>query len=714
MRSLGSDILIIGLSAIILPTFSFLLYRDFTYEKRTTKEKQIGKISFMQNIAKRKYSDQALWYNLGKESLLFNKDSIRTEEQSEAVVVLNDGTTLEISENSMILLDFSATGINIDFNYGSIQTKSSGNLNIKSKDKIISIKDGELKLSQKANQDLNLVVQKGKAKVKIGDKEKILKKDEQALLSKNDLKIKKIILIPVSPRHNKRFVSFSKKHNVTLTWRELPKDKNVFVEISRSLNFTKKTVNKTTKLNSFTASLSGGIYYWRLSKLKSKTRGKTKTLKRDYSDIRKFSILEERKLVLISPANKGKIDYYTTPPFVHFSWSESSFASSYSLEITRDKKFQNIVKSEKTRQASLSIDDLTGGKYFWRVKTRASIADIDSQTSDTYTFQIIKKKEIDPPKPVNPQNNRSISQFLFEKEGVVFNWLKRNELAKTELEISRDKEFKNKVLSAISEYNYITIKKKLPKGKYFWRLRGLTGKDGGTKFSRTWSFNAIDINKLTLLKPKDRAHFEYFSSRNKGISFIWKRPQTYGRFILEVSATRDFKDPAVKKTILSYSYNTADLKPGIYFWRVALTDNEGKRIIGSDTRRFSLARPLDDPMAVFPKTGQKIDMAKRNSLSIKWKAPKDSNQYVIEVFQDSSGWNKKKFSVKTKNSYITINNLSILDVGKFYWTVKAFKLGKNRKILRSSALIRTNFYIILSQDLKKPEIVSPKVQFLLD
>lgn len=97
-----------------------------------------------------------------------NKDTIRTLDYSDAVLTLKDGTTVRLSDNSMIYIDLSEKNLNINFDYGSISTSRAdgtepdATLNIKSGDKTIQIdKGGAAKLSKNEDENVNIQVEKG-------------------------------------------------------------------------------------------------------------------------------------------------------------------------------------------------------------------------------------------------------------------------------------------------------------------------------------------------------------------------------------------------------------------------------------------------------------------------------------------------------------------------------------------------------------------------
>jgi hypothetical protein len=118
-----SDFVFIVVSIIILSILSYLLYHDI-YKSSEGAGKPIGTIVFKKRVALRKLKNQSIWEYLQNEYPVFNGDAIKTEEFSEAVLKLNDGTEIALNENTFIVLNFTDQERKIEFNYGSIEANS--------------------------------------------------------------------------------------------------------------------------------------------------------------------------------------------------------------------------------------------------------------------------------------------------------------------------------------------------------------------------------------------------------------------------------------------------------------------------------------------------------------------------------------------------------------------------------------------------------------
>ena len=115
-----TDYLVVGASALIITACSVLLYADYARRADSGGARRIGTITFKKEVAQRKYQSQVIWEDLDRDAPVYNNDTIRTADLSEAVISLADGTKINMDENSLILLEMSGKGINIDFSSGSI------------------------------------------------------------------------------------------------------------------------------------------------------------------------------------------------------------------------------------------------------------------------------------------------------------------------------------------------------------------------------------------------------------------------------------------------------------------------------------------------------------------------------------------------------------------------------------------------------------------
>lgn len=241
MRLLNdTKFVVTGLLLLIL-LFSILLYRNLNFRANDSTEPTIGVITFKNKTVLRKYNDAVVWDLIESRTEVKNRDTIRTEGLSDAILTLNDGTKINISENSMILLDISDKNININFAYGSFEAareaSSSGEIkmNITAGDKTVEVSKGDIKLD-KTKTELNIKVDQGEAKLTSNGKEETIGKDQIANVSESGVKVAKQLFRLVSPEDRKNILSDSGSEKVNFSlagWNsDSQKKANPMLEIS--------------------------------------------------------------------------------------------------------------------------------------------------------------------------------------------------------------------------------------------------------------------------------------------------------------------------------------------------------------------------------------------------------------------------------------------------------------------------------------------------
>lgn len=90
------------LSLLVLGVSLFLFWKEGAVD--FGKREAVGNITFKYRTAQRKFSDHMIWQDVEQDFPIFNQDSVRTDELSEAIVTLKSGTKFELDPRSMIVI----------------------------------------------------------------------------------------------------------------------------------------------------------------------------------------------------------------------------------------------------------------------------------------------------------------------------------------------------------------------------------------------------------------------------------------------------------------------------------------------------------------------------------------------------------------------------------------------------------------------------------
>lgn len=697
------DVLFPSIAALIVLICALLLYDNLTSSRGAGSE-PIGKIHFKNRVAQRKFSAATLWGELETNSIVYNRDTIRTEDLSEAVIELNDGTRIEMDENSMIVLNISQAEAEIDFAYGAIQARSSTarageevELKISKGDKVVKATDGDVKLAGgKDDEDLVVTLESGQAVIEKDGEATELQENQRAVVSKEKIEVKPLVLRLSAPREHEQFFTGQGAAPVNFSWSK-GEAQEVRLEVSRDRSFTRVAAATAAAGSGAALRLPDGNYYWRIS-------GRDGQGQRQTSSVRRFRVIERKQLQLFSPLNDQKFSYTAEPPLVNFSWNKDDFASGYELEISGSRDFSGARKvATLTTSVSRALEP---GTYYWRVSTRSARQGAATQ-SGVFRFSVSQLQKQEPPRPQHPRG-RTIHQVLLKKQGEMFNWLGNRELANYEMEIARDAGFGAKVLSRTTDGNFVRIREDLAAGAYFWRVRGRDRRGLWTDFSTPAAFQVGATEKLRLNAPAPNATINVFELGARGLSLDWQPAGLQGQYRVTLARNAALNGADNFPPGRNSALRLPELEAGTYYWKVTLLDGD-QVVTESEVRSFRITADLPAPVITFPARGGRVDMTRRDSLDFVWQAVPGAREYEVVFSRPVAGRIEVLARQRLRGTVFRFTELNALDRGRFVFEVRATTRQAGRRVQSEPA--RSDFTIDL-QTLGKPELDSPRDLFI--
>jgi outer membrane protein assembly factor BamB len=619
MKFLTSDFIFVSTTAVVITTCSVLLYADFNRKIDAGNLKQIGTITFKKEVAQRKYQTQVVWEDVEQNFPVYNNDAIRTSDLSEAVIHLNDGTEINIDENTMIVLAALENAININFEHGSISASRGAGatgadiyaVNIKSLNTTVSIDKGNIQLSQSGGQGLDLKVSDGEAKVLSGDAETIVKANEKAIIAPDlkETKVQKLNFILKEPQANRYIITGTTQRDVNFQWDVEGKFKDIKLQISSDRAFAKilKTASVSSQKN-VSFKLSEGTYFWRIVALNEDTK------KTEVSDTAKFNIVYKKAPRIVSPTNNESLETAGNLHSIFFRWADSENSGNYILEISNDNNFANVIHSINTPLQSIAVDNLSSGKYFARVKSTLSISGENFEfTSPIISFNVEKQKEIFPPKLLSPGYGAVLDADILKSKGIVLSWSSDKSFKAYNVQIAKSDDFNQVLLSEQRSVNFMDLPKSLDKGKYFWRVQAVVSETENTSFSKSSAFELVEREKLVTLSPKNGEAIKVPADRTANmIKFMWNKIPDKGTYSVIIANNPEFTKPRVINFKEESSGDISIPESGQYYWRVILRDSKGREIQKSEVSNFlaEVEKPVEKPktflVVVAPVRGAKI------------------------------------------------------------------------------------------------------------
>ena len=218
---------------------------------------------------------------------------------------------------------------------------------------------------------------------------------------------------------------------------------------------------------------------------------------------------------------------------------------------------------------------------------------------------------------------------------------------------------------------------KLPinKGVYFWRVLSL--QTGSASLVR--KLTVIEQHPLVLLSPYGKTNGRY--------NFTWRPLPFTHSYRLSLAQDREFTRPI--QVMETNSVNLSFHPPAReFYWKVAARSDFPGGDVESPPWHSSKPFPehsmpekpeaggVQKPSAItaaaialFPRLEGVVDMSKRDTLPLRWRPVPGARLYLVELHNLEK--RKRVLSIRTDNAGHVVQDLSILDVGRFLLTIEA-------------------------------------------
>lgn len=367
----------VGVLCIFVFTGSlFLLYRESKIRSGSQKE-ALGNVSFRYRTAQRKFPDRMLWEDLDQGMSVFDRDSVRTDEASEAVVFLNSGTQIELDPQSMVVLQLKENRETLELGEGTLFIQSRKILSVVSgKEDFEAKADSEFQIS-KSPDGFSLNVRKGEVAWREGGVSKTTVSEGEEALNGSKTNKNWILSLPEEsyrffPQENEQSVEFRWDGGTDGVW-----------ELSSTRDFHKTLESVPVSDRIYRRKFREGIYFWRIRSGDSQRT----------SEVRKFRVVSNPPPELSYPKKESMQEDRT----VSFTWVKQKIASAYKLQISKESNFSDALESQVFRtNFSLTLEP---GTYYWRVVSYTNLPGTDA-FSEVRRFSVVG--------PVEPKSAKSV------------------------------------------------------------------------------------------------------------------------------------------------------------------------------------------------------------------------------------------------------------------------------------------------------------------
>lgn len=706
-------------SLILLPVFllmavaSFYLWQDTKVEEEQQIEAKqaevIGVLQEQSSNVKRKLGNSLYWNPLKEKDTLYSNDSIRTGTQSSALIQLNDNSSIELSENSLIVLEKMANQLNVDFKTGDIETKGgANNLSIKVKDTVLDSKSADLKLSTDSKNNTQIVVTKGTATLtdKQNKKVELATKKVVNVDDKGQAKQIAVALILNTPKDRITALDPEKTAQYPFTWTVLDDNlKEETLEISMKPDFSTLSFQKPGH-QAVRGTIMRGTQYWRVG-------WKSKDGKTQYSEARELKLEEDKRLVNTLPVNGSNIDLEPGQEKVAFTWSSIGQQKLYILEVAKDASFTTLVLTQTTQDKSYESSGLKEGKYFWRVR---ALAENNNELGRSAPFSFTVKKTL-PQLPVLISPENGFSWTL--NDGLVFEW-KPAEIAKQyRLTLSKDP-------AQASIVHQVTIKetKYLWKwshpGDFYWSVISLSenGDIIGKSVMHKVGIHPTVSGPAIILKTPANQDTVVRDRREPmdPVVFSWnvERPIAAGPFTFYISEKPDFSTSLKKTGIESTRYSLRLSKSANYFWKVEWVnpadkdkpaDKQDKESSIPFAMKYRVNSNLLPPQLIEPLNNAKKLTPKLEVIEFRWQKITGASGYRFTLERENTNTHERIPVISQIASKETLVSPP-LEPGVYLWSVSSLD---NEKVEGPASTPRS-LTIELNKELNAPKLRAPVIK----
>jgi len=671
MKFSASDAFVTGLVAVGSCALLWLFTVDMNRVSDRIGQSPLGTVVFKKLTATRRPSDGLGWESMRNNSPVYDEDTLRTASFSEAAVYFDDGTSLDLDENSMLKLNFGGALRSLEFLEGEITvggSSSESKYSISSTAGTITVgKDSKATFSRNEG-TVSVDVSKGNATfVKAdGSTQTIAQNQELSVnLTSGDASFVSRPILPLIPERNARLLSYgadvSTPVNLDFSWQlenTASKAANTktagtnassakfTLELSASKNFDDELQNFSVTGVSAKVPVKSGTWYWRLT---DAAGGK--------SPVRKFSISTATATQAAFPQDGVEYSYRKTKPEIRFAWTGMDEASAYLFEIASDSAFAKPRTRTRVSATNLSVNDLDAGLWYWRVTPIHSFTEINAAPTVQYrTVKISKSGAMLKTEVSTPFDSMLYQVQELEGKGLSFAWIPQAEAVSYELVLSQNKNMPSNglTISSTTPYTKLIGEKAalLEKpGVWYWTVRWLDREGNRSPDSTVRSFTGVD-GSIAIRQVFPGDGYRVADSLVTNQRFTWKS-NIAAKTVFLVSRDAAFTDIAYQETVKTETLIGKKWAAGTYYWKLRTINADGSTFMETPGRVFTVAEPLPSPTVIAPVAGRQFYLREHDNVTIKWDPVKGADYYSLAILAPSDNYTKPIF----EKNFLTETNI---------------------------------------------------------
>ena len=390
-------------------------------------------------------------------------------------------------------------------------------------------------------------------------------------------------------------------------------------------------------------------YYWRVAAVNDAGASL-------WSNIWSFYTMKElpEKPVLTFPSHNTS----GLPTTLVLSWNPTPRADYYEIEISFDRNFISIYKTETNILIPyFEVVDLPNGwEFSWQV--RAFNESGSSVFSEPFIFRTVPYA----PSPYSPVDGQTgISTLPLLQWSNISNAISYNLVITT---APNDPGATVQNISNISTNNYTVINPLMNNQIYYWMVSANILGGNTTSWSLPFRFKTR-LAAPSLYSPSNNA-----SSVSTRPTFSWSQITNAVYYNIQISETSDFINPIDQTGIINSSYMYSQNLKGVttYYWRVRAINYEGEGDWSMSQSFTTLLTPPDPPRLSSPTNDSYGHSLRPNFI---WESSSRATSYTIQVTNNLYNWNNLVFYRTGVTGTYVSTDFDLQYYTDYYWRVSA-------------------------------------------
>ncbi|MDR3145788.1 MAG: hypothetical protein LBU21_05880, partial [Treponema sp.] len=466
------------------------------------------------------------------------------------------------------------------------------------------------------------------------------------------------------------------------SWRAEAEARSYRIRISANRNLSYPVIDEMVRDNFYAHrpgqnALAPGQYYWAV--YQTDIEGNDSAL----SPVRSFAALEGGPIQTLVFPPDGYILEASKLPDTRFTW-KTNLPFETRLQISGSPGFSSPLIDEAVSGGSFQGRALGEGTWYWRIQARGP----DDTVLETPPRSFTATSPIAAPRLLEPSPTGWV--FVKDREPLVFSWTASAGADYYQLKVYHERDRNSPVYEndQVEGTRQSLSMNGRPGGKYYWTVRGLARESSQT-IRRTGLlsesvFNARRLYPVSLDYPRDGFALAGLRAyRNPG-TVRWSSTDPVGtsRFIL--STRRDLAgQPVAVINNPSPSITLPRLQAGDYYWTVQAETTDGFDISAPAPRRFRvLPIPLlPRPANRLPRDGKVIDgeeLKANRRVVFSWDPVASATGYLFAL-ENTDTRTVILRRGPTAETSLTLDDLTLMDVGAFVWRVEAVLAEPSRR-----------------------------------